>query len=136
MTPEFSRLWDITKVETDVVLVANEAERAAVAERLGLVGLHQLEGTMRLKRLQDGRIGIHGQFSAKAEQECVVTLEPVPASLSGEIDEIIREGEDDEDLPVLHGQVDLGELLVQCFSLALEPYPRKPGIAFEGFEVG
>jgi uncharacterized metal-binding protein YceD (DUF177 family) len=40
------------------------------------------------------------------------------------------EEEDDAD-PIEHGEVDLGEVVAETLALELDPYPRKPGEAFE-----
>ena len=39
-------------------------------------------------------------------------------------------GEEDGPDPIIDGKIDLGELAAEHFALALDPYPRKPGVAF------
>jgi hypothetical protein len=45
------------------------------------------------------------------------------------------EGEDPPD-PIVDGRIDLGALAVEFLALALDPYPRKPGVEFEEPEAG
>ena len=42
-----------------------------------------------------------------------------------------HEGEDPPD-PIVGGQIDLGALVAEFLALGLDPYPRKPGVEFEG----
>ena len=39
--------------------------------------------------------------------------------------------DEDEPDPVIDGKIDLGALAAEFFALGLDPYPRKPGAAFE-----
>ena len=38
---------------------------------------------------------------------------------------------EDEPDPLVDGKIDLGALAAEFFALGLDPYPRKPGVAFE-----
>jgi hypothetical protein len=38
---------------------------------------------------------------------------------------------DDPPDPIINGHADLGALVAEFLALALEPYPRKPGVAFD-----
>jgi hypothetical protein len=44
------------------------------------------------------------------------------------------EGEDPPD-PIIDGRIDLGALVAEFLALALDPYPRKPGVAFQATRV-
>ncbi len=50
-------------------------------------------------------------------------------------DAILRTGAFDEDdewpEPIVEGRIDIGEAVAQQLALALDPYPRKPGISLE-----
>ena len=89
---------------------------------------------------------VHGELT----QTCVVTLEPFPATVEEEIDvrfaprdderaarrraeepETVSMADDDEPDPIVDGKIDLGALAAEFFALGLDPYPRKPGVAFE-----
>jgi len=136
--PEFSRpvrldcLGDRPKAMT---LEANEAERAALAKRFGLIAIEALSGTVELVKRASG-IGASGRIVARITQRCVATGEPVPAVIDeafaldfieqrGVEAEEIELGEDDLDTVEFEGQaVDIGEALAQTLALALEPFPR------------
>lgn len=142
--PEFSRTVEtnaVGEVGLEVGFEANEAERAALARRFGLPGIDRLVASARLRRAADGRIRAKVTFDADVLQSCVVTLETVAGRVSedfeasfGDVAEIEREFEievdvDEEDPPepIRAGRMELGELVAQHLSLALDPYPRKPG---------
>jgi hypothetical protein len=73
----------------------------------------------------------------------VVTLEPFPSHVEDsfavdfgdaaetEADEIDVDMDQDPPEPIVGGVIDIGELTAQYLSLALDPYPRSPGVAME-----
>ncbi|GAB4375212.1 MAG: DUF177 domain-containing protein [Kiloniellaceae bacterium] len=122
---------------------ASPAERAAVARRLGILGVDRLSAEAAVKRLGSGLFRVSGQWQADVRQACVVTLEPVADSLSGrfeasfEAPESHRAAAEDavdfdpeaaDPAEILPDEgIDLGELVVQELAVALNPYPRAPG---------
>ena len=42
---------------------------------------------------------------------------------------VLLDGEDAPD-PIVDGKIDLGALAAEFLALGLDPYPRKPGVAF------
>lgn len=144
-SPEFSRDLSATKLGYVIELKANEAERAAVAKRLGLESVPKLEAVLTLEEGRGGLIVAKGTLRADVVQNCVVTLEPVPASITEQVEFLfahhppeVDENDPEAEVidPILNGHVELGEPLVQTLALCLEPYPRKPGAEFQGYEVG
>ncbi len=144
--PEFSRTVETYAVGDEGLEVgfeANAAERAALARRLGVSALDRLVGRARLRRASDGRIRAKVTFDADVLQSCVVTMEPVSASLSDVFEASFGDGSfgdgaaelevdvavdaEDPPEPIRDGRMELGELVAQHLSLALDPYPRKPG---------
>jgi uncharacterized metal-binding protein YceD (DUF177 family) len=142
--PEFSRPFAIDCLPprgTAVVLKASAGERRALAARFDLVRLDSLEGEVRIERADaDTLVHVAGRLEADAVQSCVVTLEPVPAKVQADFDrlfsraspaeaqgevEIDPEAELPDPLPS-SGKLDLGEILAEELSLALDPYPRSP----------
>lgn len=119
-----------------VDLVADDAERAAVAERLGLLSLDRLEAHAAL--LRDGQqVRAQGRIKASLEQACVATGEPVPQHVDEPFDLTFapapRETEEDEvelgssDLDTIFhdgAAIDLGGAIGDTLALALDPYPR------------
>ena len=126
----------------------DEAERAAVAKRLGLPKVVALTAQVSLKPWLDG-VELGGRFSAVVEQICGVTLEPFEQDVSGEIDaravprgspnageegggevELDLEAADPPD--VLEGDaVDPADYVIEHLALELDPFPRKPDATFD-----
>jgi uncharacterized metal-binding protein YceD (DUF177 family) len=121
-------------------IVADDEERAAVADRLGLLSLDRFEAHAMLSR--DGQtIRASGRLKASLEQACVATGDPVPAHLDeafelrfvpepkgGEADDEIELGESDLDTIFHDGSaIDLGGAVTDTLALTLDPYPRSAG---------
>src|SRR3954454_3760552 len=137
---EFSRFVEADSVGTHRMerrIAANPEERAALAQRFGLIGVERLEAVFSLKRAGGGVIHISGELQADVTQACVVTLAPVPAQLeerfSADFADEDRRRPADQDLdfeaddppePIRNGHIDLGELAAEQLALALDPYPR------------
>jgi uncharacterized metal-binding protein YceD (DUF177 family) len=120
-----------------VRLDADEAERAAIAERLDLVAVRSLEAELAIGR--KGRtVSVAGTVRAAVTQSCVASGEPVEAMVEeafrvelrprlqdGGTDDEIELGEGELDVDFYDGaSVDLAEVVAQSLALALDPYPR------------
>ena len=148
-----SRRFDVASVRdggTNVRIETTEGERAALAADCDLPGIDALEADLRIVR--DGASGLHvtGAVRARIRQICVVSLdafaseidepvdirfapaEEVDAMASARADRAVQEDEDLPDLPdpIVNGRIDLGALVCEILALGLDPYPRKPGVAF------
>jgi hypothetical protein len=150
---------DVPAQGLDVTLVADESVRARLAKANNLAGLASAEADLHVARR--GREGLHvtGELRARAAQTCVVTLEPFEAKIVEPVDvefepqapqpakepkagerrgRAPREVEDEEGMddlnapdPIVDGKIDLGALAAEFLTLGVDPYPRKPGVAFE-----
>jgi hypothetical protein len=126
---------------------ATEAERSAIATMLDLADLARLTLTYRLRSFGNGRIGLTGRLEASVTQTCVVSLEPVPATLDVPIElefwplPLIQQHEasvvDPTSHPMLEWpepiadrQIDLGPVIYESLATALDPYPRASGATF------
>ncbi|HVM38022.1 MAG TPA: DUF177 domain-containing protein [Sphingomicrobium sp.] len=121
-------------------LSAGEAERRAIAERLGLPALERLEAHAVLKRAGEA-IMAEGRVAAALEQACVVTGEPVaafvdepfalafvPVPRGAAPEEEIELSASECDTMFHDGQaIDLGAAIADTLALALDPYPRSAG---------
>lgn len=121
-------------------LVAGEADRQAIAERLGLQRLDRLEAHAALSRTGD-IVRARGRLHASLEQSCVVTGEPVaahvdeafellfmPAPEGGKPDEEVELGADDCDVVFYDGAaIDIGDAIADTLALSVDPYPRSAG---------
>lgn len=132
---QLARLGDGKRVDYS----ADEAERAAVAARLGLLGLDRLEATLIFQRHGE-RLRAEGRLRASVAQACVATGEPVPAMIDepialhfmpepvGTPDEELELSAEDLDVIFHDGrEIDVAAAVADELSLALEPYPRSAG---------
>ena len=121
-------------------------ECAALCRRFGLDVLHNFSAHLLVERARTKEgtraIRVHGSFSADARQICVVTLEGFavhvadefdiyfvrPSDLPNEEGDMIDPGDEESLEPLVSPEIDLGELLAQHMALALDPYPRRPGV--------
>ena len=121
-------------------LVPDEAERSAIARRLGLQSLDRLEAHVCLERTGE-IVRAKGRLLAALEQSCVVTGDAVTAHVdepfallftpepgSGSEGEEIELGESDCDTVFYDGAaIDLGGAIADTLALSLDPYPRSAG---------
>jgi uncharacterized metal-binding protein YceD (DUF177 family) len=143
LVSEFSRTIRVERIGRDEIgrrIEANPEERRALAARLGLESLNQLQAELRLKRLSRGRIAVEGRFEARLTQLCVVSLEPVASQIEGEFavefveagpgpetEAVVSIDSADPPEPIEDGLIDLGETVVQQLAERIDPYPRAPG---------
>lgn len=134
---------------------ANEAERAALAIRFGVLSIEELSAALELK-CERGGLVIHvtGNLHTDLTQECVVTCDLVQNHIEDKFEafysdttkalsfakakaehkarhgepEIEMMDERDAPEPIENGVLDMGELVAQFLSLAIDPYPRKQGL--------
>lgn len=120
-------------------LTADDAERAAIAQRLDLLSLDRLEAHIVLHR--DGKtVRCEGRVKAQFQQACIASGNPVAAAVDEtftlhfmpepKIDAPDAELElagDELDTVFHDGQaIDLGTAIADTLGLALDPYPRGP----------
>jgi Large ribosomal RNA subunit accumulation protein YceD len=143
MKPELSRmvpLHRITRDGLDVRVDANEAECAALTKRMGLPAILSLSCDYRLRMTRQGAIAAKGELKARVMQTCVVTMDDFEADVTEsfrvrfvpagtESDDLDPDA--DDDIGYDGEAIDLGEATAQQLSLALDPYPHKPGVTFE-----
>ena len=144
--PEFSRRFDVAYMrgrETRQKIEADQAEREAVARRLGIREVSALTAAFTVRELQAGRLyAVRGAVDAVVVQRCVVTLAPVTESVTEEVDslfaadagpdgdgELVIDAEADDVEALQDGAIDLGELATQYLALGLNPFPHAPGVA-------
>ncbi|MFB3149380.1 MAG: DUF177 domain-containing protein [Alphaproteobacteria bacterium] len=158
--PEFSRIVAADRMEAveTLEIVADGAERAALARRFGLDSLDALTASVTLTKFGDRRrVRLSANFSADVLQSCVVTLEPAPSRIEDSFvlvyDEDAGGPAEAETVVLLKGQIspepwsgvviDVGEAVAEHLALALDPYPRAtgadlsaPGLAPGGADAG
>lgn len=134
----------LPKEREEVVVTATPEECAALAADFGIPGLRDLVGRFRLQG-STARLHVSGEVEALVTQICTVSLEPFETPLLESVDvdftdrDILADAEA-EDLalpdPIVNGRIDLGALTAEFVALGLDPYPKKPGVAFEPVTAG
>ena len=141
-----------------VRIVADAEQRAAIAKWSGVLSVEKLEAAVELKKLSATRFGLSFHLLAEVNQACVVTLEPVAGRIDhhferelhfiGQVrhkaDSLVEKGaelvldadpeEGPEEIQSLH--YDLAGPVLEEYVLSLEPYPRRPGVAFNAEPEG
>jgi len=156
-TTPFSVFFDLGSLSdagAEISLAPNATERAAIAQWLEIEAVDQLTATVKLSRTGDDAYAYRASFAADVVQACVVTLDPVPSHLEGEFERQFRvmprptgghrrkvaapagsvelSSLEDDDPELIEGSsIDLAAPVLEELSLALNPYPRAPGAAFE-----
>ena len=117
----------------------------ALAERFGQQALLSLSADLNLVWLDSGSVlSVSGRFEADVLQTCVISLEPVSARLDEKINLLFaRDPQKSADIidpeeaePLIGEVIDLGELVAEELSLALNPYPRRPDIDPSSIDLG
>jgi uncharacterized metal-binding protein YceD (DUF177 family) len=131
-------------------IVADPATLAAMAEAAGVRELQNAHASFQLSLKSNGRVHVAGRVHARIGQICVVTLDPIENEIDETVDlmfvppelmpQTVHSAEDgpptdaeelDPPEPIDNGAIDLGRLATDVVYLAIDPYPRKPGAAFE-----
>ena len=128
-------------------ITAKPEELQDIARHLDLAGIDVLSADITLTRWRAKGIRVKGKLKAEVTQSCVVTLDPVAAHIEAEFErrflpsefdsthdgprEVFVDPEGEDPPEPLGREIDLGEILVEELALNLDPYPRKPGVAFE-----
>ena len=153
---EFPRPIDVSRILSkgrQCKFEASEQERAALAERYAVLSIDSLVAECFIapseNRGKKKHYKLEATFRAKVVQSCGISLDPIEENISGEFTIILQQaskkhrGEpaeidfthDEEDIEFLSSDIiDVGEMIAQHFSLAINPYPRKQGVT--GEELG
>ncbi len=120
-------------------VVADAEEREQLAERFDLPSIDSLSAVLELESAGKDLLRLSGKLVATFKQVCVVTLELFPNSVSETIEQLYStkpveelisktDGDVGDELPEMfeEGGIDLGEVISQYLSLAIDPHPRKP----------
>lgn len=145
---EFSRTAPVDSLDPQQTVSgeATEAERAALARRYSVPAVRRLSFRAAARPWGPGGWRVAGVVDAALTQICVVTLEPVDTVLSESFERFFvparRMGEaegllpEDEAPDPLGAVIDFGEAAAEAAALAIDPYPRAPGAAFDGVLAG
>jgi uncharacterized metal-binding protein YceD (DUF177 family) len=125
---------------------ATEAERVAIAADHNLISVDSLSADLDIHRGAAGLIVVDGVIRADLVHTCVVSLEPAPQAINEPFHltfapagskeappepkpgaEVLVDPELDQPEVVAGPAIDLGEIVLEHFILALDPYPRASG---------
>jgi hypothetical protein len=146
----FSVVYDLARLSeagADVKIAANPEQRMELARWADVGAVETFEAQVRLKRLSASRFEYQADLTADLVQSCVVTLEPVPARLVLDIVRSLHLVKMPRGVPASQPELpapwdegpeeihdtryDLAAPLLEEFSLAIDPYPRAPGVIFD-----
>ena len=141
----------------EIRIEADKGERDGVARLWDILGIAALRAELKVRRWKKDGVKVTGNVHAEVTQACVVTLDPVQQVIDEAVEEIfVPEGSalaripandagefvvdpDGPDLPESFAgdEIDLGVFVAEMAAMALDPYPRKTDVAFEGhMDVG
>ena len=138
---EFPRPERLDAIGTEARLVrlaANDAERAALSARFGVIGIDRLDATLTVTREADG-IAVRGRVTGEVVQACSITDDPIAVAIDEPVMllfvDALGDGSGDVELgaeamdtvEIDGGAIDLGEAAAETLALALDPFPRGPG---------
>ncbi len=128
-------------------IVASDSDRAALAKRFGFLGLPAFSARATVDRRVGGQVVVEGRLRGKVVQACVLTLDPVTQDLDEsfrivfrqdltedldpESGEAVLSAQADAPEPLTGNMLDVGEIVAEQLSLAVDPYPRRPGAKLE-----
>ncbi len=140
MSENFSCRLNLDRVHDGerIDLVATDAERDAIARRLGLVSLDRLAAHCALDHVGTS-IRVRGRIKASLTQACVASGEPLPAFIDEAFElhfqpEPTRTPDDEVELSgdeldvIFHdgSAIELGEAIADTLAVSVDPYPRGP----------
>ena len=133
----------IVKIGTD------DKERKALAENHGLEAVNSFSAEFLLSPWKKRGIRVRGRIDAEIVQICIASLEPLTSTIAEDVDtifvpadsrlarvqldeggEMLLDAEGADSPEVFSGdKIDIGAVAEEFFDLAIDPYPRKPGLA-------
>lgn len=145
---KFVELTTLSEAGVEIALAPNEAERAQIASWAEVSAVPRFEAKVTLKRLSPTRFSYVADLRAEVVQPCSVTLEPVTQKIE---EKFTRElhlthatrhrpelvelapgaGDDEAPEEIESPRYDVAGPVLEEFSLALDPYPRAPGVAYQ-----
>jgi uncharacterized metal-binding protein YceD (DUF177 family) len=145
----FTDLGRLSEAGEEIVLAPSGEVLARLAAWADLVSVEKFTAKIELTRKSTGNFHYDATIEADLTQSCVVTLEPVKAHVAHHFtrelhlsrmtrhpqigSEMLAAGAGDDEVPeeLESPHYDVAGPVLEEFSLALDPYPRAPGAAFE-----
>lgn len=153
--PPIEKIYDLNRLseagyETTIALGPEEREK--LAAWVDVSSVNRFEARISLRRTGSTRFTYTADLEADLVQPCTVTLEPVSSNISMEFTRSLHlvphvkkmvdfsgelspvAGDDEVPEEIDSSRYDLAGPLLEEFSLAIDPYPRAPGVAFDAPE--
>jgi uncharacterized metal-binding protein YceD (DUF177 family) len=135
---------DLPPSGADFELAPDEIVRAMLADRAGVVALPILVARLHVQPEGKAGVSVDGTLEATVRQVCVVSLEPFdnriyekvalrflpPECIAEESPHEIEVGAEEPPETLVDGKLDLASVVAEFLTLAVDPYPRKPGAVF------
>jgi uncharacterized metal-binding protein YceD (DUF177 family) len=140
------RLDEVPEGGKHVVLEPPAEVLSALAKPVGVDAVERLKAVMAVRRLGRDGLRVAGEVQATVRQTCVVSLTPLTNQIHERIevdfvpprsDKVIDINEIEIDIdasneaePLTGNSIDLGHVVTEFLTLAVDPYPRQPDAAF------
>ncbi len=142
---------DIGTKEVRYNIEADENQKREIAKLYDIISVESLSSEIYIKREQGGRvIYVKGLLKSKITQSCIITNNPIESEINKEFEawyadpnqavsinkarnerevrsgtlEIEMMDEKDDPEAIIDGKIDIADLVMQYFSLFINPYPR------------
>ena len=137
---ELSRIVKLRQIDARPVRIeANAEERAALAERFGIVAVERLAADVTLERESED-VAVSGRLEAEIVQTCGISGEDFPVRIDEPIalrfvpealrtvpdEEVELEESELDEIEYAGEAFDLGEAVAQSLGLAINPYATGP----------
>ena len=142
-------LTDLSEAGYEARIVPDAKDLARLADWVEVEAVERFEGVVEMRRLGQNRFSYDAELEADIVQNCVVTLEPVRTHISRSFHRELHlipnmrrfadkggavtldAADDDAPEEIDSPRFDLAGPLLEEFVLAIDPYPRGAGVAFE-----
>lgn len=138
-------LSDLTHAGSVIDFAASEEELIRLARWVDVVTVHAFGAKLTLRKLPNWRFSFEAELTARIEQRCVVTLEPIFSDIrktftrelhfveylvenEGEL--TLAAGDDEAPDTISDMHYDYCAPLLEELSLDIDPYPRKADVSF------
>ena len=138
-------LGDLSQAGSIVTVQAAPADLPQLAAWAGVEAVRSFKGIVSLRRISHTHFAFEADLEAEVVQNCVVTLEHVTSQIARHLERELQlvphapvdkgeltltAGDDDVPEAITNRNYDLAAPLLEEFALAIDPYPRKGGVAF------
>lgn len=142
------KLHELSHGPVRLTLSPDADQRTAISKELGLRSLPAFTASVTAKPWLDG-VELSGRFNAVVEQVCGISLDPFEQMIEGRIDvravpngsphavpdeggeqDLALDAPDPPDL-LERDVVDVSGYVLEHLALEIDPFPRKPGAAFD-----